>query len=173
MLHFLLLLLTHEKHGFDDLGSQYDEHGEKRDWWSIDTKAKYAKKTKCFVDEYSKASITDKRGKSYFVDGKVKSKTKRVKEKKKLIPFKLTLGESIADHEGLTAAYYAYLTSKTKGKGYNPILPGLHNFSAESLFFINAARSFCSKTTAEAENDSVMFFSLSKNISNCIYFVAL
>lgn len=65
------------------------------------------------------------------------------------------MGESIADHEGLTAAYYAYLGSKSDPEAYNPTLPGLQQFSKESLFFINAARSFCSKSMAEADRDSV------------------
>lgn len=70
----------------------------------------------------------------------------------------MTLGENIADNEGLSATYDAYLSSKADGKGYNPILPGLHQFSPEALFFINAGRSFCSKPLRGTIKDSVSYF---------------
>ncbi|GAA5805723.1 hypothetical protein HPULCUR_011247 [Helicostylum pulchrum] len=130
--------LAHEySHAFDDYGSQYDEFGAERNWWSKSTKEKYAKKTQCFVDQYSKATITDENGKKYTVDGS------------------LTLGENIADNEGLSATYDAYLSSKATGNGYNPILPGLQRFSSEALFFINAGRSFCSKPLRGTIKDSL------------------
>lgn len=67
----------------------------------------------------------------------------------------MTLGENIADNEGLSATYDAYINSKKSGKGYNPVLPGLQNFSSEALFFINAGRSFCSKPLPGSIKDSV------------------
>ncbi|CAO3685888.1 unnamed protein product [Rhizopus microsporus] len=67
--------LGHEySHGFDDVGSQYDEYGAERDWWSNATKVKYAEKANCFVKQYSHVSVTDKHGKNYFIDGTVKYK---------------------------------------------------------------------------------------------------
>ncbi|KAI8373907.1 hypothetical protein BD560DRAFT_393943 [Blakeslea trispora] len=120
--------LGHEfSHGFDDVGSQYDADGIERDWWSEETKQKYTQKTKCFIKQYSKAFVRDDDGHKYKVDGS------------------LTLGENIADNEGLAASFDAFKKLKESGKGYNPILPGLQNFSPEALFFINAGRSFCSK----------------------------
>ncbi|KAI8369908.1 hypothetical protein EDC96DRAFT_588764 [Choanephora cucurbitarum] len=120
--------LGHEfSHGFDDVGSQFDADGIERDWWSEETKQKYTQKTKCFVSQYSKEFIRDDDGHKYKIDGS------------------LTLGENIADNEGLAASFDAFKKLKESGKGYNPILPGLQNFSDEALFFINAGRSFCSK----------------------------
>ncbi|RCI04941.1 hypothetical protein CU098_012866, partial [Rhizopus stolonifer] len=120
--------LGHEySHGFDDIGSQYDEHGVERNWWSDETHAKYTEKAQCFINQYSKAFVRDDDGHKYTIDGS------------------LTLGENIADNEGLSATFDAYMKLKESGKGYNPILPGLQNFSPEALFFINAGRSFCSK----------------------------
>ncbi|KAI9282597.1 hypothetical protein BY458DRAFT_428718 [Sporodiniella umbellata] len=128
--------MGHEySHGFDDLGAQYDEFGVERNWWSKRTHALYEQKAQCFVDTYSKASIKDRKGRNHFIDGT------------------LTLGESIADHEGLSAAYDAYQTSKSNPKAYNPILPGLNQFSHDALFFISAARSFCSKSSLDANKD--------------------
>ncbi|KAG1091661.1 hypothetical protein G6F42_019381 [Rhizopus arrhizus] len=68
---------------------------------------------------------------------------------------RLTLGENIADNEGLAATYDAYIKSKENGAGYNPILPGLQDFSPEALFFINAGRSFCSKPLPGSIKDSI------------------
>ncbi|KAI7901147.1 uncharacterized protein BX663DRAFT_515097 [Cokeromyces recurvatus] len=124
-------------HGFDDFGSEYDEFGIENNWWSEETKLKYNEKVQCFIEQYSKATITDENGEEYSIDGY------------------LTLGENIADIEGLSAAYDAYLNLKRSGKGYNPILPGLHNYSPEALFFINAARSFCSKPLPGTVKDSL------------------
>ncbi|CAO0802735.1 unnamed protein product [Mucor circinelloides] len=130
--------LGHEfSHAFDDYGSQYDEFGIERNWWSEETKYKYMDKSQCFIDQYSKASIIDEKGKKYAIDGS------------------LTLGENIADNEGLAATYDAYIKSKENGAGYNPILPGLQDFSPEALFFINAGRSFCSKPLPGSIKDSI------------------
>ncbi|KAI8890361.1 zincin [Backusella circina FSU 941] len=120
--------LGHEySHGFDDFGSQYDELGIERNWWSDEVHNKYVEKSECFTKQYSKATIRDDDGKKYHIDGT------------------LTLGENIADNEGLAAAYHAYKLLKESGKSFDPVLPGLHKFSPEALFFINAGRSFCSK----------------------------
>ncbi|KAI9476504.1 MAG: hypothetical protein EXX96DRAFT_652130 [Benjaminiella poitrasii] len=130
--------LGHEfSHGFDDFGSDFDEFGIEKNWWSKETKTKYKSKTECFVNQYSKATIVDEDGIKYSIDGE------------------LTLGENIADVEGLSAAYDAYLISKQKEKSHNPILPGLQKFSSEALFFMNAGRSFCSKTSPGTVKDSL------------------
>ncbi|CEP09245.1 hypothetical protein [Parasitella parasitica] len=130
--------LGHEySHAFDDAGSQFDEFGVERNWWSNATKTEYAKKSQCFIEQYSNATITDERGKKYSIDGT------------------LTLGENIADNEGLSATYYAYLKLKNSGKGYNPKLPGLQKFSPEALFFINAGLSFCSKPLPGTTKDTI------------------
>ncbi|KAI8972993.1 hypothetical protein BDB01DRAFT_808282 [Pilobolus umbonatus] len=130
--------LGHEySHGFDDYGSVYDEYGMERNWWSSEVKQKYIKKTQCYINQYSRVTIRDEKGRKYKIDGS------------------LTLGENIADNEGLSATYDAFIKLKESGKGNNPILPGLQNFSPESLFFISAARSFCSKPMPGSIQDSI------------------
>ncbi len=56
---------------------------------------------------------------------------------------KLTLGENIADNEGIRKAYYAY-KSWTVEHGKENILPGL-NYTPEQLFWIASAKIWCSK----------------------------
>jgi predicted metalloendopeptidase len=50
------VLAAHElTHGFDALGSKYDEHGNVRDWWSADDRKEFAEATSCEVAQYSEA----------------------------------------------------------------------------------------------------------------------
>jgi hypothetical protein len=55
----------------------------------------------------------------------------------------------------LAAAYHAYKVLKDSGKSFDPVLPGLHQFSPEALFFISAGRSFCSKPLSGTLADAV------------------
>lgn len=83
-------VIGHEiSHAFDDQGSQYDEIGNLRDWWTKDDHIKFAAKTKQLVKQYAAYSPLP----GYFVNGE------------------LTLGENIADNSGLAIAYKAYLLS--------------------------------------------------------------
>jgi putative endopeptidase len=40
-------------HGFDDLGSKFDERGNVHDWQTRDDRKNFAEKTSCAVAEYS------------------------------------------------------------------------------------------------------------------------
>ncbi|WP_425458253.1 M13 family metallopeptidase [Collimonas rhizosphaerae] len=95
-------VIGHEiSHGFDDQGSQYDEIGNLRDWWTKEDHEKFAVKTKALVAQYSAYSPVP----GYKVNGE------------------LTLGENIADNSGLAIAYKAYhlsLDGKTP-----PVIDGL------------------------------------------------
>ncbi|MBC7712194.1 MAG: M13 family metallopeptidase [Rhizobacter sp.] len=73
-------------HGFDDSGSQYDELGNLKNWWSKDSAAVYQKKSQCLVDQYN----TYKTEEGVSLDGK------------------LSLGENIADLGGLKLALAAF-----------------------------------------------------------------
>jgi predicted metalloendopeptidase len=47
--------LGHElTHGFDDIGRQFDKHGNKIQWWTNQTVREYINLTECFVKQYSK-----------------------------------------------------------------------------------------------------------------------
>ncbi len=80
-------VIAHEiSHAFDDQGSQYDEIGNLRNWWTESDHARFAAKTKQLVEQYGSYSPLP----GYKINGE------------------LTLGENIADNSGLAIAYKAY-----------------------------------------------------------------
>jgi len=80
-------VIGHEiSHAFDDQGSQYDEKGNLRNWWTPADHKKFKAKTTQLVSQYNAYSPV----KGYNINGE------------------LTLGENIADNSGLAIAYKAY-----------------------------------------------------------------
>ncbi|MCF6132849.1 M13 family metallopeptidase [Flavobacterium wongokense] len=73
-------------HGFDDQGSQYDDKGNLKDWWTAEDKAKFTQKTKAIVAQFSKFEAL----KGKFVNGDA------------------TQGENIADLGGVVMGYEAF-----------------------------------------------------------------
>ncbi|CAN7995505.1 unnamed protein product, partial [Ixodes hexagonus] len=116
-------VIGHEiTHAFDNMGSQFDEEGNYRNWWTNATKEKFLEKIKCFEEEYG--SIVDKR---------VHLKINGVQSK----------GENIADNGGLSEAYRAYRNWAAKTEcGEAPSLPGL-NLTSDQLFFVSFALTWC------------------------------
>ena len=95
-------VIGHEiSHGFDDQGSQYDGHGNLRNWWTDEDRSRFAAKTRALIAQYGAYSPV----KGYHVNGA------------------LTLGENIADNSGLAIAYKAYHLS-LHGKPA-PVIDGL------------------------------------------------
>lgn len=83
-------VIGHEiSHGFDDEGSQYDEKGNLRNWWTAEDRARFETRTKKLVEQYNAFEPV----KGYHVNGQ------------------LTLGENIADVSGLAIAYQAWQLS--------------------------------------------------------------
>jgi endothelin-converting enzyme len=116
-------------HAFDSTGSHYDETGNYTDWFDDTTKKAFDEKTKCFVDQYSKFTVTGPKGESLSVNGK------------------LTLGENIADAGGLHAAFQAW--KKREASSPSMKLPGLQHFTAEQLYFVSYGNWWCGKSTRE------------------------
>lgn len=113
-------VIGHEiSHGFDDQGSQFDELGNLRDWWTKEDHEKFAVKTKALVAQYAAYSPV----KGYFVNGE------------------LTLGENIADNSGLAIAYKAYHLSL--GGKQAPVIDGL---TGDQRFYLGFAQVWRSKT---------------------------
>jgi len=113
-------VIGHEiSHGFDDEGSQYDEKGNLRDWWTKQDHNNFAKKAAALVKQYSAFSPLP----GYFVNGE------------------LTLGENIADNSGLAIAYKAYQIS-LHGKPA-PVIDG---FTGEQRFYIGFAQIWQNKS---------------------------
>ncbi|MET0356577.1 MAG: M13-type metalloendopeptidase [Cellvibrio sp.] len=117
-------VIGHEiSHGFDDQGSQYDGHGNLRDWWTKEDHEKFSAKTQQLVKQYNAYSPVP----GYHVNGE------------------LTLGENIADNSGLAIAYKAYLIS-LNGKP----APVINSFTGEQRFYLGYSQVWRNKTR-EAE----------------------
>ena len=112
-------------HGFDDEGSQFDGNGNLRDWWSKDTKDKFAEATKCIVDQYGQYEAVP----GVKLDGK------------------LTAGENIADNGGVKLAYEAYKTWRDHQS--TPPPREVEGFTDDQLYFLAYAQSWCEKATPE------------------------
>ncbi len=108
------MVIGHEiTHGFDDQGSQFDEKGNMRPWWTTKDRKAFETKSKLLEEQYS----------SYEIDGHP-------------VNGALTLGENIADLGGLLIAYDA-LQAKLKESGETEAIDG---FTPEQRFFLSFAR---------------------------------
>ena len=106
------------------------------DWWSEETKERFAARQRCFVDEYdgygfaSLDRVPDYKGRTT-VDGN------------------RTLGENIADNGGLREAYRADRDHVDRNNGGDDEmgLPALGQYSADQLFFMSYATMYCESKT--------------------------
>jgi putative endopeptidase len=103
-------VIGHEmSHGFDDSGSQYDAHGNLKNWWTAEDKAKFDAKTKALGEQFDAYTVLD----TVHVIGK------------------LTMGENIGDLGGLNAAYTAFKMTK-QGQSNEKI----DGFTPDQRFFL-------------------------------------
>ncbi len=110
----IVAVIGHEiGHGFDDQGSQSDEVGNLRNWWTTEDREKFSAKTKALVAQYDAYEPV----KGYHVNGA------------------LTLGENIGDNSGLAVAFKAYKKS-LEGKA-SPVIDG---FTGEQRVFLGWAQ---------------------------------
>jgi len=109
-------------HGFDDEGSQFDAHGNLKDWWTKEDREKFDVRTKCVEDQYSGyVSVED-----VHLNGK------------------LTLGENVADLGGELLAFMAW-KDKTKNMSLKPV----DGLTPEQRFFIGFAQWDCANERPE------------------------
>ncbi|WP_164101107.1 M13 family metallopeptidase [Candidatus Laterigemmans baculatus] len=95
-------VIGHEiSHGFDDKGSQYDGHGNLRNWWTQEDRQEFEARAQKLVEQYSQYKPFE----DMHVNGE------------------LTLGENIGDLGGLSVAHRAYQMS-LEGKPA-PVIEGL------------------------------------------------
>jgi putative endopeptidase len=107
-------IIGHEiSHAFDDQGSQYDEKGNLRNWWTDQDHKAFAAKSRSLVTEYSAFEPVH----GYHLNGE------------------LTLGENIADNSGLAVAFKAYQMSL--GGQAAPVLDG---YTGEQRFYMGFAQ---------------------------------
>jgi endothelin-converting enzyme/putative endopeptidase len=109
-------------HGFDDEGSQFDAHGNLKDWWTKEDREKFDVRTKCVDDQYSGyVSVED-----VHLNGK------------------LTLGENVADLGGEILAFMAW-KEKTKNMSLKPE----DGLTPEQRFFVGFAQWDCANERPE------------------------
>jgi predicted metalloendopeptidase len=118
-------VIGHEiSHGFDDQGSQFDAHGNLRDWFTKEDHDRFAAKTAALAAQYRAYEPLP----GYHVNGE------------------LTLGENIADNAGLAVAYKAYQLSLADQAA--PLLDGL---TGDQRFYIGWAQAWQAKVRANTE----------------------
>ncbi|XP_028391399.1 endothelin-converting enzyme homolog [Dendronephthya gigantea] len=119
------MIAGHElTHGFDSIGRGFDKDGNMHDWWTRNSTIEFAKKTKCFKDQYSKFQMFGKN-----VNGE------------------MTIEENTADNGGVKFAYEAYKRWVARN-GEEQRLPGL-DYTPHQLFFVSYAQAWCSKYTLQ------------------------
>jgi putative endopeptidase len=116
-------------HGFDDQGSQYDDKGNLRNWWTAEDLKKFKAKTKLIVDQFNKYNVVDDK----YVNGDA------------------TQGENIADLGGVVMGYEAF--KKTKQFKTNQKISGL---TPNQRYFLAYAFAWMVNTTKEALAQQVM-----------------
>ena len=110
-------------HAFDDEGSKYDAEGNLNNWWTDSDRENFEARTGLVEDQYNGFTVLD----SLSVNGK------------------LTLGENIADIDGLRMAYYAW-KKDTEGQ----TLENEQGFTPEQRFFLAFGQLWCGKMRPEA-----------------------
>jgi putative endopeptidase len=117
-------VIGHEiTHGFDDQGSQFDEKGNFRNWWTAEDRKNFDERANCVQTQFDGFEAEP----GLHLNGK------------------LVLGESIADLGGLTISYAAYEKS-LEGK---PRPKDLDGFTPEQRFFLGWAQVWGSNVRPE------------------------
>ncbi|XP_028394155.1 endothelin-converting enzyme homolog [Dendronephthya gigantea] len=120
------VIIGHEiTHGFDTSGSQFDEKGNLRSWWTPESHQNYQQRSNCMLKQYNNTYVYGRK-----LDGLK------------------TLPENIADNGGLKYSYRAYQKWR-EANGEEDKLPGL-DFNNDQLFFIGFAQAWCAKYREEA-----------------------
>ena len=108
-------VIGHElTHGFDDEGRKYDAQGNLRDWWTKEDADRFTTQANLVVDQFSSYVAVD----SLHVNGR------------------LTLGENLADLNGLRIGYAAF----ERALAARPRPPLLDGFTPEQRFFLGWAQ---------------------------------
>ena len=109
-------------HAFDDEGSQFDDKGNLRNWWTDADRKSFEQRAQCVVDQYSGYTIID--------DIKINGK--------------LTNGEDLADLGGTLLAYLAWKEDTKDQK-----LDAIDGLTPEQRFFVGYGQSWCTSTRDE------------------------
>jgi putative endopeptidase len=111
-------VMGHEMtHGFDDEGSQFDGHGNLKNWWTAQDAKRFHAATSCISNQFS----------GYTVDGDLH------------VQGKLVTGEATADLGGLMLAWRAFHASSAYKDAKT-----IDGFTPDQQFFIGAAHVWAS-----------------------------
>lgn len=117
-------IIGHElSHAVDAGAQEVSTNGTSTRWWDNTTTTNYEKKASCFVKQYATYTFPNEQGGSENVNGE------------------LTMDENIADAGGISASYDAWKIRRKTGR--NDKLPGLEAFTADQLFFLGYAGTWC------------------------------
>ncbi|KAA0991042.1 M13 family metallopeptidase [Dyadobacter aurulentus] len=126
----IIAVIGHEfTHGFDDQGSQFDDEGNLKNWWTAADRANFDKLTKKYIEYFNGIEALP----GFNINGA------------------LTIGENVADLGGLTLAYYA-LQKSLEGKEEPAPIDG---FNWKQRFFLGWAQVWHMNTTNEALRNQV------------------
>jgi putative endopeptidase len=133
------MVIGHEMtHGFDDEGSQYDGHGNLRDWQTPADHKAFAEREQCIADEYSRFDAAPAH------DGIPAQK----------LNGKLSLGENTADNGGLRIAYMALEnTLAAEGKSLDEKIDGA---TEAQRYFLGFAQVWCENQTEQSERQQAL-----------------
>jgi putative endopeptidase len=122
------VLAAHElTHGFDALGSKFDEHGNARDWQSSEDRKKFAEATSCEVAQFNEAV------------------PKSDDPHEGPPPNTLTVAESTADNGSVRIAYRALMDALlAQGKTADKKIDG---YTESQRFFLSFAQTACANQT--------------------------
>ncbi|KAK5981416.1 hypothetical protein GCK32_005806 [Trichostrongylus colubriformis] len=117
-------VIGHEiSHSLDVQGRMFDANGEQRKWWKTKWTEEYDKRALCYKEQYDNVKIP-----------KFNISLNGTK----------TLGENIADNEGIKIAYRAY--KKYAAKSKDPVKSkSVDGFTQDQLFFLGFSQMWCRK----------------------------
>jgi putative endopeptidase len=111
-------------HGFDDLGSKYDEHGTVRNWWSADDRKQFDEATSCAVAQSGEGVPKPEDAPPY-----------------RPPPSSLMVAENTAENGGLRIAYRALMDALVaQGEAADNPSEG---YTESQRFFLSFAQSSC------------------------------
>jgi putative endopeptidase len=126
------VVIGHEMtHGFDDQGSQYDLHGNVRQWMTDDDLAKFKARSECYAKEYDGFQVAPGQN----LNGH------------------LTLGENSADNAGIRIAFQALQkTLDTPGDASEPLYADgkRDGYTPAQRFFIAFGQIWCGNATEQS-----------------------
>ena len=133
------VVIGHEMtHGFYDEGSQYDGHGNLREWQTAEDRKAFTERTDCVANEYSGFEAAPAQGDQPALK----------------LNGKLTLGENTADNGGLRIAYMALLdTLAAQGKSISDQIDG---FTEAQRYFLGFAQVWCENETEQEARQEVL-----------------